>query len=62
MKTKQQHLKDLRIEANRLIERISEAETDLKTQWPSDRVWASVKRATLELNRVGIEIRKAKNL
>lgn len=62
MKTKEKYLQELRLEAHRVLERISEAEAELKQQWPSNKGWAAVKRATLEFNRVAVEIRKGRNL
>lgn len=57
---KQKALDELKIEAKRLMDRINEAESDLKlNEWPNPRLFAAVKRASLDLNHVAAKIRRA---
>lgn len=58
MKTKQQLAAELKTETLRLLQRIEEWEKDQKESWPSSRMWSAVKRATMDVNRVGVEVRK----
>lgn len=58
-KQKLQKLRELEIETTRLAQRIKEAKSDLElNEYPSSRMWAAVKRASLDLNVVGVKLRK----
>lgn len=58
MKTKQQLITELKTETLRLLQRIEEWEKDQKEPWSSVGTWPAIKRATMDVNRVGVQVRK----
>lgn len=51
-------LNDLRVEARRLLERIDEADNEYSLNLYQSKGISAIKRATLDLNRVGVKLRK----
>lgn len=57
--TKLAALGDLKTETMRLLERIKEASDEIEfSEWPNNKKWTAVKRASLDLNLVGVKVRK----
>ena len=53
---KEAKIDELEVEARRLLKRIKDARSE--ADWQSSKAWAALKRATLDLNAVGVDIRQ----